>query len=105
VATGDAFDSAWLWSAATGELLAPPFKHAGPVNEVAFSPDGRQLLTASHDTTARIWDIPASFNGPIHETRPWIESLTGKAMDERGVLSWLDAETWGQRRKQIRLAP
>jgi WD40 repeat protein len=31
--------------------------HTDHVNTVAFSPDGRTLLTASHDHTARLWDI------------------------------------------------
>ena len=99
VATCDAFDSAWLWSRATGELLAPPFKHTGPINEIEFSSDGQRLLTASHDTTARIWNIPAPFSGTVRQARPWVEALSGKAMDEHGVLSWLDARTWRVRRE------
>jgi WD40 repeat protein/serine/threonine protein kinase len=30
--------------------------HTDRVNFAAFSPDGRRIVTASHDTTARIWD-------------------------------------------------
>jgi tetratricopeptide (TPR) repeat protein len=31
-------------------------KHGGPVRAVAFSPDGRQVLTGSSDKTARLWE-------------------------------------------------
>ncbi|MEQ8385349.1 MAG: hypothetical protein RH949_23610 [Coleofasciculus sp. A1-SPW-01] len=31
-------------------------QHQGRVNAVAFSPDGKQLLTSSFDGTARLWD-------------------------------------------------
>ena len=35
----------------------PPFKgHASGVTSVAFSPDGKQVLTGSGDKTARLWD-------------------------------------------------
>src|SRR5205807_2526088 len=30
--------------------------HEGPVNAVAFSPDGRTLLTGSDGCVARLWD-------------------------------------------------
>ena len=30
--------------------------HTGPVTSVAFSPDGKRVLTGSYDTTARLWD-------------------------------------------------
>ena len=30
--------------------------HSGPVNAVAFSPDGKRLATASGDQTAKVWD-------------------------------------------------
>src|SRR5262245_21159918 len=31
-------------------------RHGGPVIGLAFSPDGRTIITASADRTARIWD-------------------------------------------------
>jgi WD40 repeat protein len=48
--------SAQQWDAATGEKLGPPLEHASDVLTVAYSPDGRLLLTASWDQTAQLWD-------------------------------------------------
>ena len=36
-----------------GELIG----HLDDIASVAFSPDGGELLTASHDDTARVWDV------------------------------------------------
>lgn len=39
-----------------GRLLGKPCRHDGPITQVTFSSDGRLLLTASADGTARLWN-------------------------------------------------
>lgn len=33
------------------------YRHAGPIGYAEPSPDGRRIVTASYDDTARIWDL------------------------------------------------
>ena len=49
------------WEKLACEALLRPdvalavFEHEGRVNSAAFSPDGAQVVAASHDKTARVW--------------------------------------------------
>jgi WD40 repeat protein len=45
-----------FWSAETGESLPLIKQHSSTVERIAFSSDGRRVVTASDDHTARIWD-------------------------------------------------
>ncbi|NRF66935.1 WD40 repeat domain-containing protein [Aquincola sp. S2] len=47
-----------LWERATQRALAMGL-HDHLVNSVAFSPDGKRLVSASSDHTARIWAVPS----------------------------------------------
>ena len=45
-----------LWDAATGEELVRLPGHSDYVYSLAFSPDGKTLVSSSGDTTLRLWD-------------------------------------------------
>jgi WD40 repeat protein/tRNA A-37 threonylcarbamoyl transferase component Bud32 len=46
-----------IWDAATGKLLKPPLAgHTVWVSDLAFTGDGRRLISASGDQTIRCWD-------------------------------------------------
>jgi WD40 repeat protein len=48
---------AFLWDAKTGRLLHRLVGHRSLVTDAEFSPDGRELVTASDVHDARIWDV------------------------------------------------
>lgn len=35
--------------------------HTAKLNDIAFSPDSRWLISASMDSTIKVWDIPSSY--------------------------------------------
>ena len=50
----------------TGKPIGEPLKgHERSVSSAAFSPDGKRIVTASWDKTARLWD--AETGKPIGE--------------------------------------
>jgi WD40 repeat protein len=51
-----------LWDAATGRQSRELKGHSGGITAVAFAPDGRTLISASHDATLRFWDAATGKN-------------------------------------------
>ena len=58
LASGSGFEDTTIhiWDAATGELLKQLDGHTGWVCDLAFTRDGRHLISAASDQTIRFWD-------------------------------------------------
>ena len=51
-------NTAFLFDAHTGQYIKTFYRrHVGDVTDVIFSPDENRIITASEDTTVKIWDI------------------------------------------------
>jgi WD40 repeat protein len=73
-----------LWDAAHGKLLQSCEGHTFAIADVAFSPDGQTLASASGDFSVRLWDWKAGREAP---------SFLGHSQEVTGLAFTPDART------------
>jgi WD40 repeat protein len=101
VLTGSDDRNARLWEAATGRPLGAPYPHPAALHAVAFSPDGRTLLTGCEDGLARFWEVPAPLEGEAERIAVWVRVLTGMELDDNDAVRVLDAAAWRRWRQRL----
>jgi WD40 repeat protein len=72
-----------LFTAATSTWMRQRFEHSAAVRGVAYSPDGRLLLTAGENHTATLWDIET---GQVVKSFEHNETIWGSAFQPGGDL-------------------
>jgi WD domain, G-beta repeat len=90
VASASTDGSAHIWNVDTNTITALK-GHNGPVWSIAFNSNGRQIVTASGDTTARVWDAESgqlvqTFKGHSN----WVFSAAFTAGDKHVVTASRD---------------
>jgi WD40 repeat protein len=76
-------------------------RHQGRVRAVAFSPDGKRIITGCGDNTARLWELPEPAEGDVERIRLWVQVLTGMELGSDEVIRILDARAWRERQQRL----
>jgi WD40 repeat protein/serine/threonine protein kinase len=88
-----------LWDLSTRLPVGPPWMHQGIIWAVACHPGSGLVLTGSEDKTARLWRLPPPWPNDVQRAQLCVEVSTGLELDANGVVRWLDAASWKQRRQ------
>jgi len=90
LATGGDFGAIHTWDAETGAAVASYRGHAGPVHDVAFTPDAG-LASASADKTAAVWELKPSWRlerriGDIADPATLVDRVAALDFNSEGTL-------------------
>ena len=87
-ATGGEDQTVRLWDVASGRELLVLRGHTGNVSDVAFSPDGTCLASASYDGTNRVYVLPVDdliVLARSRLTRTWTQTECRQDLSSRRV--------------------
>ena len=68
--SSDYSGSVWVYETATGEVVKKLAGHTGYVADLAFSADGRRLVSVSEDQTGLVWDMTLPALGGAPDGKP-----------------------------------
>ncbi|PIL28801.1 transporter [Ganoderma sinense ZZ0214-1] len=83
-----------IWDVATGTALAILQGHAGPVVDVAFSPDGASLLSVSSDSSVKIWDVGRGEETASFQEGPGRRAISHACFSPDG--KYVATASWGK---------
>ena len=78
-------DAIQIWDLLTYQSIAKLVGHSDSIMCVAFFPDGKQIMSASSDTTIRIWHIESLLEGKSGEMDEWGAAKTVRY----GLANWI----------------
>ncbi|MBD2311992.1 caspase family protein [Desertifilum sp. FACHB-1129] len=84
----------YLWDIDSGDRTHALQGHQAPITNAQFSPDGQQVITASWDKTARLWEVQS---GKAIAILPHDTALSGAAFSPDG--QWVMTATWDKTAK------
>ena len=74
-----------LWDSATQSLIRSFIGHAGEITSIAFSSNGKRIISGSSDRTARIWDSEIGRSLRTIPEQP--AAITAVALNQDGTLA------------------
>ena len=93
---------------ATGQPIGPELRFGGPINQGAFSPDGKAVVGAYFNAlvrgkgSVRLFRLPGIVDDSLDRASVWVEAVTGLELNAEDAIRTLDAERWMERHEQLR---
>ena len=76
-----------VWDVASGQSLRTLEGHTRPCRRVAFSPDGKTVVSGSGDGTVRVWDVASGQSLRTLEATPTAVKAVAFSPDGKTVVS------------------